>query len=185
MNIMNCSVNIPEYSITPFSLNEGNAMLLFMYPGYDVKFCEKIKNPSVKVTKYPYWVKFSIEKINKESINIINQNMEYLHPYFSANFPYGQLKDKEIKQLSGWDIRLINMFLMRKQYNVNFFEINISGLSYHSIELMFNFLLKEIEKSYFESTYLIVEPREIITNTNPIIVNMENLEDVIKKYYTT
>ncbi len=183
MELISFSENIYKCSISPFLLNEGNIMLLSLPFGMDVEFCKKNIEPSIKIRKQPYWVKFSMEKLNKESVDIINQNKEYLNPYFSSKFiPNRILSKKEISLFSGWDIRLINMFLKREQYNVDFFEINIAGLSYNSIKLMFDFIFKEQETNLSKLTYLIVtiNKKEFKFNPNPIIVDKSNINEILQ-----
>jgi hypothetical protein len=179
---MNCSSPIKQYSISPFSLNNGEVMLLSLPAGIDVKFCKRNKEQSIKINYQPYWVKFSIEKIDKESIDIVNQNIEYLRPYFSSNFiPKRELTKREILLLSGWDVRLINMFIMRKK-GVYFFELNTAGLSLTSIFIMFKFLLGEIEESKNTASYLIIEISSFKYYNNPIFVTKNNLSDVYGLY---
>lgn len=181
MILLSCAENNFKYSINPFKLELGKVMLLFLPKDIetDVKLCERSSVFSFHIHKYPYWVRFTLEKIQQEDIEIINSNMKYLHSFFSfgpnANY---QFTKKTIKELSGWDIRLLNMFLKRVK-GEDFFELNIAGLSISSILLMLEFVLAE---SKFLSSYLIIDSTGNYKN-NPLIITEANYRDVYSQVY--
>lgn len=175
--------NITEnrnFSIAPFSLKQGNIMLLFIPAGESIKVCEN-NNIGFDVKQKPYWVKFTLEVMNSIVIRMINDNIVYLSPFFS--FRHDSFTKKSLKQLSGWDIRLVNMFIARKIGGVQFFELNTAGLSLTSIKLMFRFLISELSDSNYKVTYLVIEPNSKLDRNTPIFIDENNVEDNFKRLY--
>jgi hypothetical protein len=181
MNLIDNLFFIPKYSISPFKLRLGELALLFMPNGNDIMVCKRNIElfPSIKCQ--PYWVKFIVENIGDEEIKLINDNITYLQPFFSMKISSNyQFSRQEI--LSGWDIRLINLFILRKR-GIHFFELNTAGLSTTSIRLMFNFLLQEIKESNHCISYLLIEPNINNNNNNPIFITHKNVDSIYDIIY--
>lgn len=124
-----------------------------------------------------YWVKFTIEKVSRLEIIEINKNKEYLSQYLSRQLD--DLTMTSIKYLSGWDVRLINIYIMMIR-GVNHIELNTAGLSLESIRLMYEFVLQESEKGTVR--FCVIEPNSCEDDIE-INLNRENFCEVFDKYY--
>lgn len=180
MDYIFSSTKDTNLSITPFDLEKGNIAILFVPVGKDVNICNNA-DFGFKIRQKPYWVKFEIEPITKNVVNIINDNINYLSPFLKIQ--HNCFNKDILQKLSGWDIRLINMFIKRKIEGETFFEINTAGLALSSIKLMFHFLLSEIKNSNYNVTYIVVESTEKPKSSNPIFITRNNIKEVLDTIY--
>lgn len=155
-------------------------MLMFVACGEDVEVYKRL-NLVFLGPKLPYWVKFILEPMTNKGIDLINSNISYLSPYLST--PLRKFSKKELKQLSGWDIRLVNMYFARIVNGIRFFELNTAGLSTSSIKRIFNFLISELANSEYDLTYLIIEPNNSYRDGTLLFIDEKNIGEVFSKYY--
>lgn len=178
MDLINCFSGIPKYSIVPFNFKLGDIALFFMPFDKDIKICEKLKELLPYVIYQPYWVEFNTEKMDNDKVRLIEDNISYLRPFFGMEYHLS----KNNVFFEGWDARMVNLFLKRKQ-GIKFFELNIAGLSTNSIRLMFKFLLQEMKETNCQVAYLIVDPTIHTNSDNPIFITNENWIDVYNEYF--
>nr|WP_321450321.1 hypothetical protein [uncultured Carboxylicivirga sp.] len=164
-------------SISPFVLEKGNIILLSVPIGKDIRVCEGLE---FEVYIKPYWVSFNIDVFDKNVLNTLKENSSYLAPFLTIGLE--NLSMNQLKNISGLDIRIVNMFISRVWNKVEFFEVNLAGLSTNSIKTLLNFLLSEIESSNMETAYLVVDPI-IKLFSNPININKGNIQSIVNQYY--
>jgi hypothetical protein len=186
MNKVSLKTDILEYAISPFSLKEGEALLMFLHHPEDIFFC-KNQEKYLDISERPYWVKHTTDKINRKSLKIISEHIDYLAPFLTESFSqHKTFKKRDFYSISGSDIRIINMFLRRVQNGINFFELNLSGLTGSSIKTVLEFVLQEIKSSDYKASYLLIESlgqKENFIQPNPIYINTTNINQIHEKYF--
>lgn len=165
---------------TSNSFSRTGLILMSVPAGEDVEVYKRNRMDFLG-TELPYWVKFTLEPIKKEYVDLINNSITYLSPYLTTLKK--SFSKKELNGLSGRDIRLVNMYIARKIENVRFFELNTAGLSLSSIKIMLKFLISEISDSNNEATYLVIEPDGNFDRNAPIFVTKNNFEETFRKIY--
>ncbi len=160
--------------------HQSALVLMSMPVGQDIEVY-KNNNMDFLGKELPYKVKFILEPIKKMDIDLIKKSKDYLIPFFSN--PNHEFTLKGMRQMSGWDVRLVNLFLARKLRGVSFFEVNTAGMSLSSVKLMFNFLISELSDSNYNVTYLVIEPDGKSKMNTPIYIDEDNLKEIIEKYY--
>lgn len=180
MNIENNNTEMSNHSITPFSIEKGDIILLFIPAGKDIRVCENVEL-GLKTKQKPYWVEFNLDVTYSKAIKEINDNIAYLSSFLSLQNEL--VKKDTLKGFSSIEFRMINMFVKRKAEKFSFFEINTAGLSISSIRRLFHFLISEVKDSDNEAKYIIVEPSINVATNNPIFVTESNVTEILNTIY--
>lgn len=172
---------IGEFRIHSFRIEGGQFLILNVPCGFDnyiLKKKEFFKN--IVLNCKTSSVNFKIEKFSNSELEALNSHLVILKKYFSS-YSEDKFDISRLSLLSGWDIRLLNLFYLIFVKMIPLIEFNIAGLSSDSILKLFDFINEELIFKKVEVSIIIVEP-SLSLNQNPLFINSANIEET-KRFF--
>ncbi len=180
INFPNTIIN--TLPIPSFSIKKGEILFIHIPTKYDVNVFNKKSNiPNLDIQIESEWVKFQIMRYSNAALDEINKYLPYLQQFSSSLHSYKQLTKKNIATLSGWDIRLINLFYLLHVKKSPFIEINVAGLAPESIVHLLDFSMDIHSSKDKQGTIVIVDSNKKNLE-NPTFITPNNLI-LIKQLY--